>query len=369
MGAVYDINPQPAITTELAAILASAIQNKASDIHLKAGKPPIFRIDGLLRELDLPPMTESTVMKDLSSLCESAQREPLTEEIRQMDFPFHLEGTGRFRCHLFRQRGTWAGMLRVIPEEIPSYEDLRLPTVVKSINDLDRGIILVTGATGMGKSTTCAAIMAAMSATKNVHILTIENPIEFIIPEERASVSQRNVGVDVDSYEDALEAAFREDPDVLFIDELRSQRSVEVALHAGESGHLCLSTIHTTDVMSTVSRIGSMVPDDFRKNVLGRLADSLRMIISQRLIPLAGRTGRILTAEVAVMTPSLREAVRDSQKHKTIPSLIAREGTGSHCQTFDQHLLVLVRNKLITIDTAKAAASSPADLIRSLRLG
>lgn len=369
MGAVYDINPKQAITPELAAILASALQNKASDIHIKAGKPPIFRIDGFLRELDLPPLTEAVVLRDLSSLCESAQGEPLPEDLFQIDFPFHLEGTGRFRCHLFRQRGTWAGMLRVIPEVIPSFEDLRLPTVVKSINDIDRGIILVTGATGMGKSTTSASILAAMGATKSVHILTIENPIEFIIPEKRASVSQRNVGVDVENYEDALEAAFREDPDVLFIDELRSQRAVEVALHAGESGHLCISTIHTTDVLSTVSRIGAMVPDDFRKNVLGRLADSLRMIISQRLIPMAGRTGRILSAEVAVMTPSLREAVRDPQKHKSIPSIIAREGTGSHCQTFDQHLLVLVRNKLITVDTAKAAASSPADLIRSLRLG
>lgn len=369
MGAVYDISPKPDVTAELKAVMASAIQNKASDIHLKAGKPPIFRIDGLLRELDLPPLTEADVTKDLASLCEAAQTDSLSEDVRQMDFPFHLEGTGRFRCHLFRQRSTWAGMLRVIPEAIPSFEDLRLPTVVKIINDLDRGIILVTGATGMGKSTTCGSILAAMAATRSVHVLTIENPIEFIIPEERASVSQRNVGVDVDNYEDALEAAFREDPDVLFIDELRSQRAVEVALHAGESGHLCISTIHTTDVLGTISRIGAMVPDDFRKNVLGRLADSLRMVISQRLVPVSGRSGRILAAEVAVMTPSLREAVRDPGKHKNIPAIIAREGTGSHCQTFDQHLIVLVRNKLITIDTAKAAASSPADLIRALRLG
>jgi twitching motility protein PilT len=368
MNPVYDPLP-PDITPELKAVMASAVQNRASDIHIKAGKPPMLRIDGSLRELDVPPLDFHTVHQDLSSLCISAGFGELPAKETQIDFPFHLIGTGRFRCHLFRQRGGWAGLLRVIPEDIPGFDDLRLPTVVKTINDIDRGIVLVTGATGMGKSTTCASILAEMAETKPLHILTIEDPIEFIIPETRASVSQRNVGIDVGSYREALESAFREDPDVLFIDELRTQQAVEVALHAGESGHLCMSTIHTTDVVGTIRRIGSMVPDDFRKNVLGRLAESLRIIISQRLVPMAGRAGRILVAEVMVTTPSIKEAIRDPSKHKTIPALINREGSGSHCQAFDQHLLVLLRNKLITLDTAKAAASSPSDLVRALRLG
>ncbi len=357
------------ITPELKAVLASAVQNRASDIHLKSGKPPIFRIDGVLRELELPALDQTAVTRDLSALCAASGLGGLPSNLFQIDFSYHLPGTGRYRCHLFRQRGSWAGMLRVIPEDTPSFEDLRLPAVVKTINDLDRGIVLVTGATGMGKSTTSASILAEISRTRSVHILTIEDPIEFIIPEIRASVSQRNVGLDVASYEDALHAAFREDPDILFIDELRTERSVDIALHAGESGHLCISTIHTADLQSTVTRIGAMVPDDYRRNVFGRLAESLRVVISQRLIPMAGRPGRILAAEVMVATPSLREAIRDPAKHKNLPAIITREGNGSHCQSFDQHLLVLVRNKLITVDTATAAASSPSDLVRSLRLG
>lgn len=368
MDPVYD-PVSPDITHELRAVMASAVKNRASDIHIKAGKPPMLRIDGTLRELDVPSLDVNTVTQDLESLAASAGLGELPGRETQIDFPYHLSGTGRFRCHLFRQRGSWAGLLRVIPEQIPGFDELRLPAVVKTINDLDRGIVLVTGATGMGKSTTCASIIANMAREKPVHVLSIEDPIEFLIPEVRASVSQRNVGIDVTSYEDALEAAFREDPDVLFIDELRSQQAVEVALHAGESGHLCISTIHTADVVSTVGRIGAMVPDDFRKNVLGRLAESLKIVISQRLIPMSGRAGRILAAEVMVVSPSIKEAIRDPSKHKTIPALIAREGSGSHCQSFDQHLIVLVRNKLISLETAKTAASSPSDMVRALRLG
>jgi twitching motility protein PilT len=357
------------VSASLQAVLAAAMRNRASDVHLKEGKSPILRIDGVLRELDVPAYTRDSLYQDLAALCQSARVDVLPPDKWHMDFPFHLPGTGRFRCHVFRQRGAWAGMMRVIPEIIPSFEDLRLPTVAKTLVEMDRGIVLVTGATGMGKSTTVASILAAIAAARSVHILCIEDPIEFMIPEVRASVSQRNVGIDVDSYDNALEAAFREDPDILFLDELRTQKAVEVALHIGESGHLCVSTIHTADVLATITRISAMVPDEYRRSILGRLADSLKAVISQRLVPLAGRPGRILAAEVMVATPSVREVIRDVQKHKTLPATLAREGAGSHCQTFDQHLLVLVRNNLISLDTAKAAATNPSDLVRNLRLG
>jgi twitching motility protein PilT len=356
------------VTPDFFAIMGSAVRNNASDIHIKVGKPPILRLDGLLRELNLPPLEEARVTKELATLCIAAGVEPLPEQASQLDFSHHEEGLGRFRCHLYRQQGSWAATLRVIPEAVPSFVDLRLPPIATSITELDRGIVLITGATGQGKSTTAASILASMAKSRSIHILTIENPIEFVLPGEVASVSQRAVGIDVESYEQALEAAFREDPDVLFIDELRSVKALEVALHAGESGHLCISTIHTADALSTISRIGSMVAEDLRRSILARLADSLRVVVSQRLVPLATPPGRVLAAEVMVATATVRDVIRDPGKHKSLPSVISREGPASNAQTFDQALMALVRANLISLDSARGAASSPDDLTRAMRL-
>jgi len=286
-----------------------------------------------------------------------------------VDFALHVEKTGRFRCHIYRQQGNWAAVLRIIPERVPDPKTLRLPPVIKQIADLTRGIVLVSGATGMGKSTTVASILTEMAANRSLHIVTIEDPIEFIIPDGKSVVSQRSVGVDVESFDDALRASFREDLDVLFIGELRSPLAVEVALQAGESGHLCISTIHTADAMSTIARVASMIPEDHKRNVLGRLSESLQAVICQRLVPMAGRTSRILVNEVLVTTPTLRQAIRDPAEHKSITQTVAREATGSNNQTFDQHLLTLVRNKLITLEIAEAAATCKADFQRALRLG
>ncbi len=361
--------PKKVVEEQLYPILASAVQNKASDLHLKIGKPPILRINGELRELGSPPLTTSALWAMVKWLCSASGQPEPTNQDKQLDFSLQITGTGRFRCHLYRQRGDWAAAIRIVPENIPSPKDLRLPAVVNQMVGYERGIILVSGATGMGKSTTIAALLAEMSAKRSLHILTIEDPIEFVIPDGRSTITQRSIGIDVNSFEDALEAAFREDPDVLFIGELRSAHAVEVALQAGESGHLCISTIHTRDVTSTVSRIAAMVKDEMRATVLARLSEALKAVISQRLIPLSGRGGRILAAEVMVVTPTLRQAIRDPDKHKTIASLIAKESTGTNSQTFDQHLLTLVRNKLITVETAEAAATSPTDFLRALRLG
>ncbi len=349
-------------------ILSAAVQNRASDVHLKLETPPVLRIDGVLRAMNTPPLDVDHMNDVARALCAAAWLSEPTEGQKQLDFSLHIQGTGRFRCHLYRQRGAWSAAIRVIPEKVPTPKALRLPPVVKQIIEFDRGIVLVSGATGMGKSSTIASILAEMSQKRNLHILTIEDPIEFAIPQGLSIVSQRGIGPDVNSFDEALHASFREDPDVLFIGELRSPNAVDVALQAGESGHLCLSTIHTADATSTVQRIATMVPDDQRRNVLTRMAESLKAIISQRLIPMEGRPGRILATEVMVSSPSIKQAIRDPDKHKTITQLIAREATGTNNQSFDQHLITLVRNKLISEKTAESAASSPSDLLRSLRL-
>ncbi len=357
------------VNDQIFPILASAVKNRASDIHIKCQKPPILRIDGQLVELNTPPFSQAMMEHTVQLLCALAGLKQPGKQDCQLDFSFHMDGTGRFRCHLFRQQGNWAAVLRVISEKIPEPKNLRLPPVINQLIELERGIVLVSGATGMGKSTTVASLLSEMSKRRSIHIVTIEDPVEFIIPSGRSTISQRSVGVDVESFDEALEASFREDLDVLFIGELRSRRAVEVALQAGESGHLCVSTIHTADVATTVSRISNLLPEEMRKTVLGRLADVLKVVISQRLVPLTGRAGRILVAEVMVTSPSLKEAIRDPQKHKTIAALIARESTGSNNQTFDQQLINLVRNKLISVQTAEAAATSQADLQRALRMG
>jgi len=351
------------------AILASAVQNRASDIHLKAGAPPILRIDGSLRPLNTPPLDGEHMREVVRTLTAAALLPEPREDRKQLDFALHVEGTGRFRSHLYRQQGSWAAVLRVIPENVPEPKSLRLPPVIKQISGLSRGIVLVSGATGMGKSTTVASILSSMAVNRKLHIVTIEDPIEFMIPDGKSVVSQRSVGVDVESFDDALHASFREDLDVLFIGELRSTLAVEVALQAGESGHLCFGTIHTSDAASTIKRIASMVPEDQKNNVLGRLSESLQAVICQRLVPMAGRTSRILVAEVLAMTPTLKQAIRNPAEHKSINQIIAREATGSNNQTFDQHLLTLVRNKLVSLEVAETFASCRADFMRALRLG
>lgn len=347
------------------AILAAAAQNRASDIHLKIGVPPMLRIDGTLRPLDAPPLDPDQMREVVKALTAAARVPEPGEGAQQNDFALQVEGTGRFRTHLYRQRGSWAAALRVIPETVPEPDALRLPPVVNEIAALSRGLVLFGGAAGMGKSTTVASLLTTMAAKRNLHIVTIEDPIEFVIPDGKSVVSQRAVGVDAATYDEALSASFREDLDLLFIGELRTAWAVEVALQTGELGHLCFGAVGAPDVASTLARIANMIPAEQKNAMLARLAENLQAVICQRLVPMAGRASRILVAEVLSITPSLKQAIRNPAEHKSIDQMIAREAMGSSNRTFDQHLRALVREELVLAEVAEAAAAGRDDLMRA----
>jgi twitching motility protein PilT len=288
--------------------------------------------------------------------------------LMQVDFSCVLPDSGRFRAHLYRQSGTHAMVLRRIQDPIPDFAALRLPAVLKRIAQADRGLVLVVGATGNGKSTTIAAMLDFINQTASKHVVTCEDPAEFIFRDKLSTFSQREVGRDVDSFEQGLHGALREDPDVLFIGEVRTTEALETALNAAESGRLVISTSHAQDAARTVQRLINMYPLDFRESARGRIADVLVAIIAQRLVQRKNARQRILCTEVMTNSPTVKDCIRDPTRFRGLNAAI-EAGTheyGSH--TFDQMLLAMVRDQLITPETAQVAATNPSDLTRNLKV-
>jgi twitching motility protein PilT len=347
-------------------IFKAAIQRGASDLHLKVGDFMRARISGELVPLTQQRLTPDQIQQVCLQLMPAKDRDKI-EDLTDYDCSWGAPGVGRFRVNILRQRGTLMVVMRVIPIEIPSFEALRLPPVLGRVSQADRGMVLVTGVTGSGKSSTLAAMVGHINNTRKKHILTLENPIEFLHRDVNSSITQREIGTDTPTFEQGLASALREDPDVILIGEMRDTQSIDTALKAAETGHLVLSTLHTTNAVQTISRIVAVFPPHEQEMVRVRLAESLVAVCSQRLLPRKDGRGRVVAAEVMIVTATIRDAILDPEKTPEIYDLIGegREQYGS--QTFDQHLADLVAQDLVIFEVAKAAANNPSDFELRLR--
>jgi twitching motility protein PilT len=352
---------------ELNEILKVAIKGGASDIHLKSGLPPMFRVDGALVPLKNGDRIMPDEISNMAFSIMNPNQKARFDENREADLAYGIPGLGRFRVNAFQQRGTIGIVFRVIPFGVKTAEQLHLPKVVENISREHRGLILVTGTTGSGKSTTLAAMIEQINSERTSHIMTIEDPIEFLIRDRRSIVNQREIGVDTHSFSNALRAALRQDPDVILVGEMRDFETIETALTAAETGHLVMSTLHTMDATETINRIISVFPPYQQKQVRLQLATILKAVISQRLVPRADGKGRVPALEVLISTALTRELIADKDRTKELPDAIGKGFSTYGMQTFDQSLMQLVKEELVTYEEALKNVSNPDDFALRFR--
>ena len=344
-------------------LLRFATTHNASDLHLKAGSFPYMRVGGELRPLvDSQPLTQEDTLDMAFSMMSNRQKQRF-KEVSEVDIGYGVSGVGRFRANIFQQRGTVGIVLRVIPDSTRSTASLGLPPVVDKIADEQRGLILVTGATGSGKSTTLAAMIDRINALRSGHIVTIEDPIEFLHRDKRSFVTQREVDVDTRSFAEALRGALRQDPDVILVGEMRDLETIETALTAAETGHLVLSTLHTLDATETITRVVSSFPSHQQKSVRLQLAGILKAVISMRLVRAAKGRGRVPAIEVMVTTGLIRDYIINEEKTYLIREAIAAGTSQYGMQTFDQSLFHLYQSGLITLEEALRNASNADEFL------
>ena len=349
-------------------LLIMAVQKGASDIHLQADAMPLLRINGELLEMKYHLLTPAETRMVAQEILSQTIQQNALETLSELDVSYSLEGYGRFRANIFRQKGSFGIVLRVIPITIKSFGELNLPPVLAKISDVRRGLVLVVGATGNGKSTTLASMVEHINSTRRVHIITIEDPIEFLFKNNKSLVCQREIGVDTPTFARATVAAMRQDPNVLFIGEIREAETVDVALKAAETGHLVLTSLHTSDCVSSLARLIGFFPPNQDAAVRKRLSDCIVAIIALRLLPMKGAMGRIPAVEVLRVTRTIQECIRDASKTGDIPHHLEQGADLYEMQTFDTHLRSLVRENLVDLETAKLAANNPEDLVRSILL-
>ncbi len=342
-------------------MLKITFDRRASDLHIKVGVPPVLRIDGKLTPIETEKrLTQEDTLAIAFGIMNTAQKTKFKEK-NELDMAYGVPGLGRFRVNVFQQRGSVGLVFRVVPAKVLNFEELLLPQVLTKVAQESRGLILVTGTTGSGKSTTLAAMIDYINTTRTSHIITIEDPIEFLHRDKKSIVNQREIGSDTFTFSDALRSALRQDPDVILVGEMRDFETISTALTAAETGHLVLSTLHTVDAAETINRVITVFPPYQQKQVRMQLASVIKGIVSQRLVPRADGNGRVAAVEVMLGTMTVREAIIDEDKTRQIHSIISSGISHYGMQTFDQSLLLLYKKGLITYDEALVNASNPDD--------
>ena len=339
--------------------LKTLVANQGSDLHIKAEAVPRVRIHGVLKKLGKEKL-DATAVRTLVREITTADQFVELQEKKSLDMAYILDEKNRFRVNIFHQMEGLSIVMRLIPVEIPDFDELRLPPVIKTFADKPRGLVLVTGVTGSGKSTTLAAILNRINENYYKHIITLEDPIEFVHRDKKCLINQRSIGQDSNSFRDALPAALREDPDIILVGEMRDVETIDLALHAANTGHLVFSTLHTLDAKETINRVIGMFPEEEQNRIRLSLASVLAGVISQRLVPTLDG-GRIAAVEVMIHTSRIAELIAENRDFE-IPDAIAEGRDIYHSQTFDQHLFDLVMDGIISEETALEASSSPSDL-------
>ncbi len=348
--------------------LSRAVGRGASDVHLKPRAHPILRIHGALEfQQDWDVITQDYMLELAKRLLKPQRITALLEEGRDVDLAYQVKGVGRFRVNLFLAKGEVHASLRAIPQKIPAFDELHLPKVIEKLAMERRGLVLVTGVTGSGKSTTLAAMIDYMNRYRNDHIITIEDPIEFVHEDKTCVIRQREVGQDSPNFVRAMRAALRQDPDVILVGEMRDAETMSTALHAAETGHLVLSTLHTLNAAETIHRIIAGIPPHEEDLIRRQLAGVIQGIVCQRLVLKASGKGRVPAVEVMVATGLVRECIRDPEKTTEIPAIIAAGQSQYGMQTFDQSLLALYRDDMISLETAMEAATNSDDFALKIR--
>ena len=348
-------------------LLKVMIEKGASDLHVTTGSPPQLRIDGELTPLKVPPLTATETKQLCYSILTDAQKQKF-EQDNELDLSFGVKGLSRFRANMFMQRGAVAGAFRTIPFKILSFEELGLPPVVSELTKKARGLILVTGPTGSGKTTTLASIIAKINDDRHEHIITIEDPIEYLHPHKNCVVNQREVGADTKNFSTALKYILRQDPDVVLIGEMRDLETIEAALNTAETGHLVLATLHTNSAVQTINRVIDAFPPHQQPQVRAQLSFVLEGVLSQSLIPKYNQPGRALAAEVLIPTPAIRNLIREEKVHQIYSHMQVGQAKFG-MQTMNQALFNLYQRKLITVDDATMYSTDLEELKQMLQAG
>lgn len=352
---------------ELRALLQTLIEKGGSDLHLVPGSRPRIRIDGRLVSLENPPLTPSEITQLLDEILTDSQK-PLWQERAEWDCALSLEGVGRFRCSLYRQRGATAAAIRMISPQIPSFEELGLPLIIGELVKKPRGLVLVTGPTGSGKSTTLSAMVEKINQERDLHILTIEDPVEFLHTNKKSLINQREVGTDTKDFHTALKSVLRQDPDVVLLGEMRDLETIQAALTLAETGHLTFATLHTNSCVQTIHRLVNVHPPHQHSQVRAQLSMVLEGILSQALVPALKGTGQALALEILIPTPAIRNLIRDDKIHQIYSMM--QTGQAKHgMQTMNQSLFELYKRGQISEKAALALSSLPDELAGMIKRG
>ena len=348
-------------------LLEKLVAENGSDLHISSNLPPAMRVDGKLRRMDYPPLTPDEVENLLFPMLSNEQRRRLEQEW-ELDFSYGIEGLSRFRVNFYKDKGNYAAAFRTITSTVPSFEKLGLPEIIRTTAEKPRGLILVTGPTGSGKSTTLAAMIDYINSTRAEHILTIEDPIEFVHTSKTSIIHQRELGMDTRSFANALKSALREDPDIILVGEMRDHETIALALTAAETGHLVFGTLHTSSASQTVDRIIDVFPEGQQQQIRVQLANSLQAVFAQTLLPKiqpdGTKKGRVMAQEIMLVTPAIANLIRESKAAQIYSTIQMNQGMGM--QTLEMALANLYKQKLVTLEDALSKTSRPEELKRMI---